>query len=88
MSVSGPRSLAKAIVLPSGDQDGWRSPFRSFVSCRRFLPSTSTTYRSVMPPRFPLKTSRLPSGDQLGLHAASRGKSSRRTVFRRFTSRM
>ena len=34
-SVSSPRSLAKAMVLPSGDHCGCRSPYASLVSCWR-----------------------------------------------------
>ena len=35
-SVSGPRSVAKAMVFPSGDQTGCRSAYLSLVSRRRF----------------------------------------------------
>src|SRR5436190_19738468 len=60
------RSLANAIVLPSGDHCGWRSPNLSFVNRCRLEPSVFTKYRSVMPPVLPLNTIRFPSGDQVG----------------------
>ena len=35
-SVCGPRSVEKAMVLPSGDQVGWMSAYLSLVSCEIF----------------------------------------------------
>src|SRR5690349_9260834 len=62
-SVCGPRSVAKAIVLPSGDQVGWMSAYLSFVNCVIFSALRSSRYRSLMPPAWPENASELPSGD-------------------------
>ena len=40
--VDGPRSLEKAIVLPSGAHVGWMSPYRSLVSWRTLPPTISS----------------------------------------------
>ena len=40
-SVSGPRSDTNAIVRPSGDQSGMKSPYLSFVSWRTVFDSRS-----------------------------------------------
>src|SRR3954470_12000988 len=62
-SVAGPRSVEKAIVLPSGDQVGWMSAYLSLVSWRIAPLARSITYRSLMPPACPEKASDRPSGD-------------------------
>ena len=49
-SVPGPRSVANAIVLPSGDQEGWRSAYLSFVSRWNPEPSAFTINKSESPP--------------------------------------
>src|SRR5712692_10399429 len=66
-SVAGLRSVTNAMVLPSGDQDGSRSAYLSFVRRWRFVPSTLTTNRWDRPPSYPVNTSRLPSGDHDGV---------------------
>src|SRR3954469_25036911 len=62
-SVCGPRSVAKAIVLPSGDHVGWIAAYLLFVSCRIVPAVRSSRYRSLMPPAWPENASERPSGD-------------------------
>src|SRR5438034_439212 len=78
-SVSGPRSVANAMVLPSGDQDGCRSAYLSLVRRRRFVPSTLTVKRSDSPPSYPVNTSWLPSGDHAGVVSPFKATWMRRT---------
>ncbi len=85
-SVSEPRSLAKAIVRPSGDHCGCASPCMSRKSARAPLPSRFTTHRSVRPPDSPENTMRWLSGENAGLSTWSTGGSMRRITRRRATS--
>src|SRR3989454_11482815 len=65
-SVAGLRSVTNAMVFPSGDQDGSRSAYLSFVRRWRSEPSAFTMNRSDSPPSYPVNTSRFPSGDHDG----------------------
>src|SRR5256885_2128509 len=72
-SVAGPRSVANAMVFPSGDQEGWRSANLSLVRRCRPGPSTLTTNRSDSPPPQPVNTICFPSGRQVGLNNPVKG---------------
>ena len=63
--------MTNAICVPSGDQAGCRSAYRSDVSGRTAALSTVSMYRSVAPPLTPLKTMCDPSGDQVGVKISS-----------------
>src|SRR5688500_12095914 len=88
-SVVGPRSVAKAIVLPSGDHAGWRSALRSFVSWRTVPAARSSRYRSLMPPAIPEKAMVCPLGDHATCDTdPTPGTRTRRSTSAEFTSRM
>ena len=87
-SVPGPRSVTKAIVLPSGDQDGSRSAYLSCVRRCRPVPSVFTMNRSDRPPSYPVNTIREPSGDQDGVVRPLKGMRMRRSSLSFFTSRI
>src|SRR5260370_17929 len=87
-SVAAPRSVTNAMVLPSGDQDGSRSAYLSFVRRCKFEPSAFTTNKSDRPPSYPVNTSCLPSGDHDGVVSPFSGTRMRRTSSSFFTSRI
>ena len=79
-SACGPRSVTNAMDRPSGDHAGCKAAYRSFVSCRRLVPSMSTTNRSERPPAKPVNTSWLPYGAQAGLVIPATGMLMRRWI--------
>ena len=64
MSASPVREEKNAIVLPSGDQAGWKSPPAPFVSCRVVPSRSESSQRFMSPERSELKAIVSPSGDQ------------------------
>ena len=65
------RSVENAMRRPSGDHDGWRSAKASFVRRRSWFCFRSYRYRSVSPPRWPLKAIVLSSGAHAGARISS-----------------
>ena len=88
-SVVGPRSVANAIVFPSGDHAGWMSALRSFVSCRTVPAARSSRYRSLMPPAIPENAIVCPFGDQaMCVTEPTPGTRTRRSMLAEATSRI